>query len=94
MPSRCLRGANPDGIAGGCPWDRRRPRVLLLPVGPPLWYLIASVLAVGSLVLLVLVFGAGLSTATKLPSSSIDWITLIVSGVLLSLVFRRDGQKT
>ena len=55
-------------------------------------YLIASILAVGSLVLLVLVFGTSLEYRYEVAAISIDWITLIVSGVLLSLVFRRDRR--
>ena len=55
-------------------------------------YLITSFLAVGSLALLVLLFGTNLEYRYEVAIISIDWIALILSGVLLSVIFRRDGR--
>jgi hypothetical protein len=52
-------------------------------------FVIASVLAVGSLILLASIYGSELEYRHEVAAILIDWLTLIVGGVLLSLFFRR-----
>ena len=54
-------------------------------------FIISSVLAVGSLILLALVYGSDLEYRYEVVVIVIVWITLIVSGALLSLFFKRAG---
>lgn len=57
------------------------------------WILITNfVLAVGSLVVLSLYYGHDLEYRFECAVILIDWTTLIVSGALLSLVFKRAGR--
>lgn len=55
-------------------------------------FVTSSVLAIGSLLLLVLLYGSNLEYRYEVAGILIDWITLIVSGVLLSVFFRRAGR--
>jgi hypothetical protein len=52
----------------------------------------SSVLAVGSLIFLTLFYGLDLEYRYEVIAILIDWIALIVSGVLLSVFFLRAGQ--
>ena len=49
----------------------------------------SSVLAVGSLIVLALIYGSDLEYRYEVFSIMVDWVTLIVSGVLLSVFFKR-----
>jgi hypothetical protein len=55
-------------------------------------FITSSVLAIGSLVFLVAVYGFDIEYRYEVAAILIDWIALIVSGVLLSVFFRRSGQ--
>jgi hypothetical protein len=55
-------------------------------------FFISSVLAVGSLILLALLYGRDLEYRYEVAAILIDWLTLIVTGVLLSLFFKRAGR--
>jgi hypothetical protein len=57
-----------------------------------LLFIISSVLAVASLILLALLYGSDLEYRYEVFAILIDWITLIVSGVLLSMFFKRAGR--
>jgi hypothetical protein len=57
-----------------------------------LLFIIGSVLAVGSLILLALLYGSNLEYRYEVVAILVDWITLIVSGALLSVFFKRAGQ--
>jgi hypothetical protein len=52
----------------------------------------SGVLAVGSLFLLALLYGSDLEYRYEVVVLLIDWITLIVSGALLSVFFKRAGR--
>ena len=52
----------------------------------------SSVLAVGSLIVLALLYGSDLEYRYEVAVIVIDWIALIVSGALLSLFFKRAGR--
>ncbi len=52
-------------------------------------YLVAAVLAIGSFVVLSALFGLDLDYRFEVLAITIDWITLIISGPLLSVLFRR-----
>lgn len=54
-------------------------------------FITSSVLAVGSLILLALFYGRDLEYRYEVVAILIDWITLIVSGALLSVFFKRAG---
>jgi hypothetical protein len=57
------------------------------------WLFVAGfVLAVGLLIVMSLLYGHDLEYRFELAVISIDWLVLIVAGVLLSIVFRRAGQ--
>ena len=55
-------------------------------------FIISSVLAVGSLILLALLYGSDLEYRYEVVAILVDWITLIISGVLLSIFFKRAGR--
>jgi hypothetical protein len=55
-------------------------------------FIISSVLAVGSLILLALLYGSNLEYRYEVVAILVDWITLIVSGALLSVFFKRAGR--
>jgi cytochrome bd-type quinol oxidase subunit 2 len=57
-----------------------------------LLFIICSVLAVGSFVLLALLYGSDLEYRYEVVAILIDWTVLIVSGALLSVFFRRAGR--
>lgn len=52
-------------------------------------FLISSILAIGSLVLLALLYGLELEYRYEVAAILIDWLALIVSGTLLSVFFLR-----
>ena len=52
---------------------------------------ICGLLAVGSFLLLILLYGYDLEYRYEVAAIVIDWLVLIVGGVLLSLFFRRAG---
>jgi hypothetical protein len=54
-----------------------------------LLFIISSVLAIGSLILLALLYGSDLEYRYEVAAILIDWLTLIISGPLLSMFFRR-----
>jgi hypothetical protein len=57
------------------------------------WLFVAGfVLAVGLLIVLSLLYGHDLEYRFEVAVISIDWIVLIISGFLLSIVFRRAGR--
>ena len=57
------------------------------------WLFITSfVLAVGSLVVLSLLYGKNLDYRFEVTVILINWTVLVVSGVLLSVFFKRAGQ--
>jgi hypothetical protein len=56
-------------------------------------FVTGAALAVGSLVVLALIYRSDLEYRYEVAAIVIDWVTLIVSGVLLSLVFRRRGRE-
>lgn len=59
-----------------------------------LTFMVSSVLAIGSLILLALIYGSDLEYRYEVAAILIDWITLIVSGGLLSLFFKRaEGEQ-
>ena len=58
-----------------------------------LLFVTGGVLALGSLVVLALIYRSDLEYRYEVAAIVIDWVTLIVSGVLLSLVFRRQGRE-
>jgi cytochrome bd-type quinol oxidase subunit 2 len=55
-------------------------------------FIASGVLAVGSLFLLALLYGSDLEYRYEVVVLLIDWITLIVSGALLSVFFKRAGR--
>ncbi len=57
-----------------------------------LFLITSSALAVGLLILLALFYGSGLEYRYEVVVILIDWIALIVSGVLLSVLFKRAGR--
>jgi hypothetical protein len=58
------------------------------------WLFIAGfVLAVGSLIVLSMVYGHDLEYRYEVLVISIDWTVLIVAGILLSIVFKRAGRE-
>jgi hypothetical protein len=57
------------------------------------WLFVAGfVLAVGLLVVMSLLYGHDLEYRFEVAVISIDWLVLIVAGVLVSIVFRRAGR--
>ena len=58
------------------------------------WTLITgSILTIGGLILLALIHGSNLEYRYEVLSIVVDWITLIVSGALLSVFFKRAGRS-
>jgi len=57
-----------------------------------LLFITSSVLAVGSLIILALVYGSDLEYRYEVVVLLVDWIALIVSGALLSVFFKRAGR--
>jgi hypothetical protein len=57
-----------------------------------LLFLISSILAVGSLIILALVYGSELEYRYEVAAILIDWVALIISGILLSVFFKRAEQ--
>ena len=55
-------------------------------------FIVSSILAVGSLILLALLYGIDLEYRYEVVAILVDWMTLIVSGVLLSVFFNRAGR--
>jgi len=53
-----------------------------------------SVLAVGGLIALALAYGNRLEYRFEVLVILVDWLVLIVSGALLSVVFRRDSRES
>ena len=53
-----------------------------------------SVLAVGGLIALALAYGNRLEYRFEVLGILVDWLVLIVSGALLSVVFRRDSRDS
>ncbi len=53
---------------------------------------ISGILAIGSLILLALIYGSDLEYIYEVAAILIDWITLIVTGILLGIFFRRSGK--
>jgi hypothetical protein len=49
-------------------------------------------MAIGALIVLSLIYGKDLEYRFEVIVLSIDWTVLIVSGVLLSIWFRRAGR--
>jgi hypothetical protein len=56
-------------------------------------FITSSVLAIGSLILLALFYGSELEYRYEVAAILIDWITLIISGALLSVFFKRVGRS-
>lgn len=59
-----------------------------------LTFITSSLLAIGSLILLALLYGRNLEYRYEVVAILVDWITLIVSSTLLSLFFRRAWQES
>ncbi|MBN1876081.1 MAG: hypothetical protein JXA33_17790 [Anaerolineae bacterium] len=55
--------------------------------------IIGSILAVGGLILLALLYGSDLEYRYEVLSLTTDWIILIVTGILLSVFFKRAGHS-
>lgn len=55
-------------------------------------FIISGILAVGSLIILALLYGSDLKYRYEVTVILIDWVALIVSGALLSVFFRRAGR--
>ncbi|GAB4540503.1 MAG: hypothetical protein Kow0063_30370 [Anaerolineae bacterium] len=55
-------------------------------------FIAGSILTVGGLVLFALLYGRDLEYRYEVLSLIVDWIVLIVSGVLLSVFFKRAGR--
>jgi hypothetical protein len=55
--------------------------------------LLGSILAVGTLVILVFLHGFYLEYRYEVAAIVIDWITLILLGTLLSIFFAREGRR-
>jgi hypothetical protein len=55
-------------------------------------FITSSILAVGSLIVLALLYGFDLEYRYEVAAILIDWIALIISGALLSVFFRRAGR--
>lgn len=53
----------------------------------------ASVLALGSFLLLSLLYGSNIGYNYEVVALLIDWITLIISGILLSVYFLRNKRQ-
>ncbi|MBN1538439.1 MAG: hypothetical protein JW908_17015 [Anaerolineales bacterium] len=51
-----------------------------------------SILAIGGLILLAALYGYELEYRYEVLAIMIDWITLIISGILLSVFFKRAGR--
>ncbi len=73
-------------VAAAFAWRGRLERAIQLIFG------VSSVLAVGSLFILVLIYEFDLEYRYEVVAILVDWVTLIVSGVLLGVFFRRAGQ--
>jgi hypothetical protein len=56
-------------------------------------FIASSVLAVGSLIFLALLYGSDLEYRYEVAAIVIDWITLIVSGALVGVFFKRAGRR-
>ena len=56
-------------------------------------FITSSVLAIGSLILLALLYGSDLEYRYEVVAILIDWIALIVSGILLSVFFKRAERR-
>lgn len=56
-------------------------------------FVTSGVLAVGSSVVLAVLYRSDLEYRYEVAVILIDWIALIVSGILLSLFFKQDGQN-
>jgi hypothetical protein len=57
-------------------------------------FLIGSLLAIGALVAFSLYFGLNLEYRFEVAVLTIDWAVLIVAGVLLSILFRREARES
>jgi len=57
-------------------------------------FTLGAALAIGSLVILALLFGLDLEYRYEVAVITIDWTTLIVVGGLLAVAFRRHGRST
>jgi hypothetical protein len=57
-----------------------------------LLFITSSVLAIGSLILLTLLYGSNLEYRYEVVAILIDWIALIISGALLSVFFKQAGR--
>jgi hypothetical protein len=58
-----------------------------------LWLFITGfTLALGSLIILSLLYGPDLEYRFEVAVISIDWLVLIISGLLVSIVFNRAGR--
>lgn len=55
-------------------------------------FFISSIMVIGSLFIFALIYGSDLEYRYEVFTIVIDWITLIISGILLSLIFRRENQ--
>jgi hypothetical protein len=49
-------------------------------------------LAIGTLIILSLLYGHDLEYRFEVAVISIDWLVLIISGILVSIVFNRAGR--
>ena len=56
-------------------------------------FIIGAVLSVGGLIPIALIHGRYLEYRYEVLSLTVDWIVLIISGVLLSLYFRRTSEQ-
>lgn len=57
-------------------------------------FIVSFILAAGSLLIMVLLYGPNLGYRYEVVVIIVDWLTLIVAGLLLSLVFRRDRRPS
>ncbi len=57
-------------------------------------FIVNAVIGTGSLIALAILYGAALEYRYEVVSIVLNWLTLIVSGVLLSVFFKRALKKT
>lgn len=56
-----------------------------------LLFIISGILTIGGLILLSILYGTDLEYRYEVASITINWLTLIIGGVMLSFYFKRAG---
>jgi hypothetical protein len=55
-------------------------------------FIISGILTIGALILLSILYGSDLEYRYEVASLTINWLTLIIGGVMLSIYFNRAGH--